>query len=87
MLNKNSLPAGILLALPFPAIAWIAACYLKNNVDIVNRPALPYFIAIALNLIVLRFVLKKNLDKTGKGIMLITFVFMLAIFMFKVRLR
>ena len=87
MLNKNSLLTGILLALIFPAIAWVTAYYLKNNMDLINRPALPYFIAIALNLIMLRFAIKKDFDKTGRGIMLATFVAMIAIFMFKVHLR
>jgi len=87
MLNKNSFLTGILLALIFPAIAWITAYYLKTNIYIINRPAVPYFIAIALNLIMIRFTLKKDLDKTGRGIMLATFALMIAIFMFKVHLR
>ncbi|MDP9081336.1 MAG: hypothetical protein M3O71_28325 [Bacteroidota bacterium] len=87
MLNKNSLLTGTLLALIFPAIAWITAHYLKNNIDLINRPALPYWIAIGLNLIMLRFAFKKDLDKTSNGIMLTTFAAMIAIFMFKAYLR
>lgn len=78
---------GVLLALPFPAIAWLVASLLKNNVDLINKPALPYVFAIALNLLLLRFVVKKDLDKTARGIMLATFVFMVALFMFKIRAR
>ena len=84
MLNKNSLPAGILAALIFPAFAFIVAYLLKNNSYIVNKPALPYFIAIALNLVLIRFFSKKAADKTIRGIMLATFVFMLLIFIFKI---
>ncbi len=87
MPNKNSFFIGILAGLIFPVIAWAAAWYLKTNVDIINRPALPYFIAIALNLIMMRFMLKKELDKISRGIMLTTFVIMLLVFMFKVHLR
>lgn len=78
---------GILLALPFPAVAWLAAYLLKNNADLINKPALPYVVAIALNLLMLRFTVKKDLDKTARGVMLATFAIMVALFMFKVRAR
>ena len=88
MRYQNTMLMGILLALPFPFIAWVAAYLLRNNADIIiNKPALPYIIAIALNLLLLRFVIKKDLDKTARGIMLATFVIMIALFMFKVRAR
>jgi hypothetical protein len=87
MLNKNSFITGILAALIFPAIALAVAYLLKTNVDIINRPALPYFIAIALNLIMIRIILKKELDQTARGIMLATFIIMLLVFLFKVHLR
>jgi hypothetical protein len=83
MLKKNSLPAGILIALIFPAISIVAAYWLKTNIYLMNKPALPYFIAIGLNLILLRICFKKDLDKTGRGITLATFVFMVLIFVFK----
>ena len=84
MLNKNNMLAGFLIALIFPVIAFLTAYLLKYNAKIINRPALPYFIAIALNLILLRFQLKKELNQTGKGIMLATFIFMLIVFIFKI---
>lgn len=87
MVNKNSFITGILAALIFPVIAWGAAYLLKTNVEIINRPALPYFVAIALNLIMMRFILKKELDQTARGIMLATFIIMLLVFIFKVHLR
>ncbi len=84
MLNKNSLPAGILISLIAPALAWAAAYLLKDNNLIINKPALPYFIAIALNLVLIRVFSKKAADKTIRGIMLVTFVFMVLIFIFKI---
>lgn len=87
MLNKNSFLTGILAALLFPVIAWGMAYLLKTNVEIINRPALPYFAAIALNLVMMRFALKKELDLTARGIMLATFIIMLLVFIFKVHLR
>jgi hypothetical protein len=75
---------GILAALIFPAIACFAAYSLKNNFYLINKPALPYFIAIALNLVLLRVSYKKGADKTVRGIMLATFIFMVLIFIFKI---
>jgi len=75
---------GILAALVFPAIAYGVAQLLKNNADVINRPALPYLFAIAANLIALRFILKKDLDQTGRGLMLATFAIMLLIFLLKI---
>ncbi|WP_428327587.1 hypothetical protein [Mucilaginibacter sp.] len=84
MLNKNNLFTGVLAALIFPAIACLVAFLLRTNVDIINRPALPYLVAIALNLILVRIGQKKGLDQTIRGIMLATFAIMLVIFLLKV---
>jgi hypothetical protein len=84
MLNKNSMLAGFLAALVFPAIALIIAYLLKNNSAVISRPGLPYFIAIALNLILMRFGIKNGLNQTSKGIMLATFIVMAFVFIFKI---
>lgn len=73
---------GILVALIFPGLAWLTEFILKTNTYIVNRPAVPYVIAIAINLLLIRFCFKKDADQTGKGIMLATFISMLLIFIF-----
>ena len=75
---------GIVTGLIFPAAAWLTGYLLKNNTYIINRPAVPYFIAIGLNLIMLRFSYKYGADKTVRGIMLTTFACMLLIFVFKI---
>jgi hypothetical protein len=74
---------GIVAGLIFPGVAWLTEYLLKNNTYIINRPALPYFIAIGLNLILLRFSYKYGADNTARGIMLSTFLFMLLMFAFK----
>lgn len=81
MLSKNSFLTGVLAGLILPAFGCLAAFLLKHDVDIINRPGLPYLIATALNLIVMRICLKKDLDHTAKGIMLTSFVFFVAIFL------
>jgi len=87
MAKKNSLLMGVLTALLFPAIAWMVAYYFKTSSFVINKPALPYVLALALNLLLLRFTVKKDLNKTAQGIMLATFVFMVVLFMFKVGAR
>ncbi len=84
MPQKNSLVTGILAALIFPLIAWGVAYLLRNNVDIINRPALPYLVAVALNLISIRLIQKKELDQTSRGIMLTTFAIMVLIVITKI---
>ena len=83
MLKNNNLVTGILIALPFPAIAILVSYLLRNDVYIINKPAVPYFIAIALNLIMMRIFISKGADKLGRGVMLTNFIFMLLVFLFK----
>lgn len=87
MLNKNSLLTGILIALIFPAGALVAAYFLKDNFYLFNKPALPYLAAIALNLILMRILAKKDRIKTVKGIMIATFIFMAVMFIFRLPIR
>jgi hypothetical protein len=79
MLKKNSMVTGILAALVFPAMAVAAAYLLKSNLYIINKPALPHFIAIACNLVLIRICAKKELPDTSRGIMITTIVFMLLV--------
>jgi hypothetical protein len=83
MFNKNSYVTGVLIALVFPAASLIAAYLLKDNILLLNKPALPYLVAVVLNLIMMRLLAKKDTVKTVKGIMVITFIFMLVAFLLK----
>lgn len=84
MLNKDNLLTGILGALIFPTLAWAAIYLLKDCAYIINRPLVPYFIAIGLNLILLRLGLRSGREKTARGIILATFVFMVLLFILKI---
>ena len=75
--------AGLLAALIFPVSAFAVKYFLKNNVFILNKPSVPYLIAIALNLVMIRFCLKKDLEKTARGIMLATFLVLILVFTLK----
>ena len=85
MLNKNSVAAGIAAGLPFPALACLTGYFLRYNTYLLNKPALPYFVAIAFNLAVIRYYFKHDAELTCRGIMLITFAFMLMIFILKIQ--
>jgi len=81
--NKNSYVTGVLIGLVFPAASLLAAYLLRDNLYLLNKPALPYLVAIILNLIMMRVISKKDTVKTVKGIMVITFIFMLVAFLLK----
>ena len=76
MFNKNNIGYGILLGF-----------ILKDNLYLINKPLMPFFIAIAINLILVRVLHKKELDKTSRGIMLGTFIALLFILILKFQLK
>jgi hypothetical protein len=85
MLNKNSILTGVLLSLIFPAISLLIAYLLRGNLYLLNKPALPYFTALAANLVLMRVVKDKWGDKTGRGIIIGSMVFMIFVFLFIIR--
>ncbi|RFZ85962.1 hypothetical protein DYU05_10370 [Mucilaginibacter terrenus] len=87
MFNVNSIPAGLLLGCLLPGITWgVFGFILHNEAIILNKPGVPYLVAIALNLVVLRCFFKKEQEKTAGGIMMATFAFMLVVFVFIIRI-
>jgi hypothetical protein len=88
MFRRNNLILGILYGFVPPVLTWVIfAVLLKNEAVPMNKPAMPYLIAIGLNLLMLRFSARAYLDKTSNGIMVATFVCTLLIFVFKIYAR
>lgn len=86
MLKNNSIMAGIIYGLTLPMISVFVFLYiLKGNFLIFNKPGVPYLVAIGLNLLIARYCSRKKLDKTVMGIAAVTFIFMLAVFIFKLQ--
>ena len=82
MLKKNNIITGLLSGLIFPGTTWLVFGFLlKNKVVLLNKPAIPYLVAIAVNLFIIRYLFKKGDDQTGTGMILCTFVAMLLIFL------
>ena len=82
MLKKDSIITGGLIGIVFPAISAVVAYLLKGNLYLINKPAVPYLVGIAANLIVMRILSKKDQPGTAKGIMITTFAFMMVTLIF-----
>ena len=85
MRNRNSFVVGALMALVAPVLAFAAAYLLKGNLYLINKPALPYFVAIAVNMVLMRVLAKKDIPNTIRGIIITTFVVMVVVFLTIVR--
>ena len=75
---KNSILMGLWIGLLLPAVAWVLFARLFPDTIILNKPAIPYLIALGLNLFIVKLCFQRHADNTGKGVMLATFASMLA---------
>ena len=84
---KNSILLGLLYGSIAPAIAWVMFEYiLHNDAIIMDKPGVPYLVAVGINLVLIRFAVKGGQDNTAKGLMLITFVVMVLVFILKINI-
>lgn len=75
----------MLAACILPGITWIVFGWiLKNQVVILNKPAIPYLVTVVINLFFIKYLFKKGLDQTGTGVILITFVVMFFAFLLQI---
>ena len=77
----------MLLGLILPLLAWIFSEIFFQREIIANKPGVPYLIAVAINLILLKFIYKANADKAGIGLLIVTFTAVILTFVFKIRLH
>jgi hypothetical protein len=87
MFKQNNILFGVILGFIAPIIALLVKYQLKGNLYLINKPLMPFFIAIAINLVLVRVLHKKELDKTSRGIMLGTFTAMLLVLVLKSQLK
>jgi uncharacterized membrane protein len=86
MLKNNNILTGFLYGSVLPGISLFIFLYLlKGSFLIFNKPGIPYLIAIALNLFIIRYCFKEGKDNIGTGMILITFVFTAAVFLLKLQ--
>jgi hypothetical protein len=86
MLNRNTLLTGFLIGSILPAIAWVVFNVLYKNWVIFHKPAIPYLVALGINLFIVKHCYKKDADETGKGVMMATFICMILMVIFKIQL-
>ena len=86
MFKVNTITRGAVIGLILPAITVFIFLYiLKGNFLIFNKPGAPYLIAVFLNLLIMRYCARKDMDKIAIGIVAVSFLFMIAIFVFKLQ--
>lgn len=81
--TKNNFFIGLLLGSVLPVISWFLFAGLFGDVIIMRKHGVPYLVVIAINLLLLRYFYSKGQEKTSMGMMLVTFVFMLLVFILK----
>lgn len=84
MLHKNSMLSGFFLGLIAPA--WLIFHVIYKDLVLLHKPAIPYLVALGINLFIIRICFKYNLDNAGRGVMVTTFIGVLLLLVFKVRL-
>ncbi len=77
----------MLVGLILPLSAYFIADVFFKNLLIAGKPGVPYLIAAAINLFLIRFCYKRDADKAAIGIFIVTFLTLLLTFIFKIRLR
>lgn len=86
MLKNNSIVTGLIGGCILPGISLFIFLYLlKGNFLVLNKPGVPYLIAIALNLFIIRYCFKQGKDNTGIGMILVTFIFTAVVFLLKLQ--
>lgn len=83
MLRRNSVWLGVILGLVFPGIAFFFVEILKKNIRLLEKDDLLYIGCAAVNLIVVRYLFRNNLEDTGKGVVASTFVCAFIFFYYK----
>lgn len=82
MLKKNNIVLGLVAGMILPGVAWLVFGFLlKNKAAVFNKPAIPYLVAIAVNLFIIKYLFRKGDDQTGMGVILSTFVAMIITFL------
>jgi hypothetical protein len=84
---KNNVVVGMLIGLVLPLLAWIFSEVFFQRDIIANKPGVPYLVAVAINLILLKFIYKSNADKAGIGLLIVTFTAVILTFVFKIKLH
>jgi hypothetical protein len=81
--KKDSVWLGLGAGLFFPAVAFFIVEIIKKNLVIFQKDDLLYIGCVALNMILLKYASKKDMEQTAKGIISATFVCAFIFFYYK----
>ncbi|MBU0696607.1 MAG: stationary phase survival protein SurE [Bacteroidetes bacterium] len=83
MFKKDSVWLGLVAGLFFPAVAFFVVEIIKRNVIFLQKDDLLYIGCVAINMLLLKYAYKKDMELTAKGIISATFVCAFIFFYYK----
>ena len=83
MFKKDNVWLGFGAGLFFPAIAYLIVEIIKKNISFLGKDDLLYIGCVAINLWLLKYAYKKDMDATAKGIISATFICAFIFFYYK----
>ena len=84
MFKKDNVWLGLFLGLLLPGLGFVIVEVLKRNLIYLAKADLLYIGCVAINLLLLKYAYKKELDATAKGIISATFICALIFFYYKI---
>jgi hypothetical protein len=85
MLPKNSMGLGAALGLVLPGIVFLFEEILNQDLRIFGKESILYLLSASVNLVLVRYYLRRDADSTARGLLLSTFICTLAFFYFKMK--
>ena len=86
MFKKDSVWLGLGVGLLVPALAFLIVTLIKQNLTVLAKDDLLYIGCVALNLLLLKYFDKKDMDLAHRGIISATFVCAIIFFFYKLSL-
>lgn len=84
MFKKDNVWLGLFLGLLLPGLGFVIVELLKRNLVYLAKADLLYIGCVAINLLLLKYAYKKELEATAKGIISATFICALIFFYYKI---
>jgi hypothetical protein len=85
MRYKNNIVTGIVAGMILPAVAWVLFGYIFKDAVFMNKPGIPYLVAVAINLVGVRYGFRNDMDKTATGLIAASFIVTSLVFLLKIQ--
>jgi hypothetical protein len=83
MFKKDTVWLGLGVGLLFPGIAYFIVEIIKKNLTFLGKDDLLYIGCVAINLLLLKYAYKKDMELAAKGIISATFICAFIFFFYK----